>query len=183
MSDKMSLAGYDCNNQGNLNTTTEQLEYNMPFTEGQPIPTVPTYGMPVTVKAFFGMLNNFYRLLFNNPAADAIFQDIHYVEFSKASLFRVLSQEGCEYVRFNFVIPESTSQKLSLLAEGLDKNHDPIFYDQLLLKAQNNDMVPAKGDPKMEERGNGGETKEQMKDLFRALKIHNSPLADAPLPG
>lgn len=172
----MSLAGYGCNDQGHLNPDTEQLDYNMPFT-GDP----QTFGMPITAGAYFGMLNNFYLLLLSNPALQAAFQGVFFVDFSKASLLRLLSQEGCEYVRFHFAVPEA-NEKLSLAAEGLTANQEQIGYAQLLAKATTNNMVHASGDPKIEERGNGKNPPPPgLKHLFELLKAQGSPLATADL--
>lgn len=177
MSDQMSLAGYGCNDQGYLNPITEQLDYRMPFTEDQAV----TYGMPITVAAYFGMLNNFYKFLIANPALIPLFQGSYSVDFSKASLLRILSQEGCEYVRFHFAIPEP-NEKLSLVAEGLTFDSSQVGYAQLLQKATANDMVHAGGDPKIEERGNGTPVPfPPLKHLFELLKGHGSPLATADL--
>ena len=178
MSDQMSLAGYGCNDQGYLNATPEQLDYRMPFTGNQ-----QTYGMPVTVAAFFGMLNNFYLLLSENPSLAKLFQGVFSVDFSKASLLRILSQEGCEYVRFHFAVPEADN-KMSLLAEGLDANGMQVGYQQLLQKAMDNDMVHDDDDPKREERGNGkhgGGGTVPIQALFDLLKAQGSPLATADL--
>jgi hypothetical protein len=177
MSDQMSLTGYGCNELGHLNPTPEQLDYHMPFTGGD-----DTFGMPVTFAAYLGMLNNFYKLLLSNPAAFEIFQGIFMVDFSKASLLRILSQEGCEFVRFHFAIPEG-DQKLSLLAEGLTLLGDQIGYDQMLSKATSNNMAHDMRDPKLEERGNGGGGGKwpPLKRLFEILKAQGSPLATADL--
>ncbi|HEY9257887.1 hypothetical protein [Chitinophaga sp.] len=176
MSDQMSLAGYGWNDQGHLDPSTQQLDYNMPFT-GDP----QTFGMPITASAYFGMLNNFYLLLLNNPALQAAFQGVFFVDFSKASLLRLLSQEGCEYVRFHFAVPEA-DQKLSLAAEGLTINQEQVGYAQLLAKATTNNMVHDSGDPKIEERGNGKTSPTPaFKHLFELLKAQGSPLATADL--
>ncbi|MBS0030774.1 hypothetical protein ACTJJ0_27070 [Chitinophaga sp. 22321] len=176
MSDQMSLTGYGCDNQGHLNPTPEQLDYNMPFTSDP-----QTFGMPITVGAYFGMLNNFYLLLLSNPALKAAFQGNYFVDFSKASLLRILSQEGCEYIRFHFAVPEA-DQKISLSAEGLNVVREQIGYAQLLDKATNNNMLPATGDPKIEERGNGKlPLPPALKHLFELLKAQGSPFATADL--
>ncbi|CAL1517972.1 hypothetical protein [Chitinophaga sp. MM2321] len=164
MSDKMMVTGYTADNQGYLEDTTEPLDYHMPFTSEN-----TTFGMPVTVKAYFGMLLNFYKLLSENPDAQKVFQDVHSVEFSKASLFRLLSQQGCEYIRFYFAVPE-VDQKLSLLAEGLDIDRNQIGYAQLMAKAQANDMVHDSTNPLIEERGNGGGKKPPLTALLASLQ-------------
>ncbi|WP_339071648.1 hypothetical protein [Chitinophaga sp. 180180018-3] len=175
MSDQMSLAGYGCNSQGYLNPNTQQLDYNMPFT-GDP----GTTGMPVTVGAFFGMLNNFFKLLVDNPQYAPAFQGRFYVDFSKASLFRILSQSGCEFVRFHFAVPNADS-KISLVAHGLTADKEILGYDQLLAKATNNDMTPAFLDPAIEERGNGDPIPGVLLELFRLLREQGSPLATVDL--
>ncbi|RFS27011.1 hypothetical protein DVR12_04300 [Chitinophaga silvatica] len=178
MSDQMSYAGYACNGHGYLEPSSEQLDYNMPFTGEK-----ETYGMPVTVGAFFGMLNNFYNFLQTNPEVADAFQDVYSIDFSKASLLRLLSQEGCEYVRFHFAIPER-NQRFSLAAQGLDANQEQIGYTQLLKKATENSMLVADpSDPGAEERGNGkgGKGIHSLRQIFEALKSHNSPLATADL--
>lgn len=175
MSDQMSLAGYGCNSQGHLNPIPEQLDYNMPFT-GEP----QTYGMPVTVAAYFGMLNNFYLLLMKYPELLAAFQGNFFVDFSKASLLRILSQEGCEYIRFHYAVP-GANEKITLVAEGLDANQDQVAYSALLDKATTGNMLPAGGDPKIEERGNGKVPTPPFRQLFDLLKAQGSPLATADL--
>lgn len=177
MSDQMSLAGYGCNDQGYLKPLTEQLDYRMPFTSDQLV----TYGMPITAEAYFGMLNNFYKFLIANPALIPLFQGSYAVDFSKASLLRILSQEGCEYIRFHFAIPEA-NEKLSLVAEGLTANQEQVGYAQLLQKATTNNMVHDTGDPKIEERGNGTPgPRGPLKQLFDLLKAQGSPLATVDL--
>lgn len=176
MSDQMSLAGYGCDSQGHLNPTTEQLDYNMPFTQDP-----QTFGMPITAAAYFGMLNSFYELLLSNPALLAAFQGTFFVDFSKASLLRILSQEGCEFIRFHFAVPEA-NKKISLSAEGLTANMAQVGYAALLDKATTNNMVHFTGDPKIEERGNGkNPPPPELKHLFDLLKAQGSPLATADL--
>nr|WP_295865601.1 hypothetical protein [uncultured Chitinophaga sp.] len=169
MSDKMIVSGYTANNQGYLENTTIPLDSNMPFT-GDP----KTYGMPVTVSAYFGMLFHFYNYLSQNPEVKEFFQGVYSVEFSKASLFRLLSQPGCEFVRFHFVIPEENN-KLSLMGEGLDANHLNIGFPVLLDKATAGVLDSGPGDPGIEERGNGGEKQQPMEQLFAALKASGHP--------
>jgi hypothetical protein len=176
MSDQMSYAGYACNGQGYLEPSSEQLNYNMPFTG-----TKETYGMPITVGAFFGMLNNFYNYIQSHPEVEQAFQDTYAIDFSKASLMRILSQPNCEYVRFHFAIPEP-NQKISLAAQGLDAGFELIGQAHLLQKAIDNRMLEGDpDDPNTEERGNGrgGKGLESLGQIFEALKAHNSPLATA----
>lgn len=176
MSDQMSYSGYKCDGQGYLEPNPQQLNYKMPFTGD-----AQTYGMPVTAGAFFGMLNNFYNFIQNNPDAGKIFQDTYAIEFSKASLMRIMSQPNCEYIRFHFAIPE-TNEKISLAAQGLDYDFETIGQAHLLQKAIDDTMmVGDPGDPNTEERGNGrgGKGMESLGQIFEALKVHNSPLATA----
>ncbi|MFY0255945.1 hypothetical protein ACDQ55_18545 [Chitinophaga sp. 30R24] len=179
MSDQMSLAGYASNDQGYLYPTTEQLDYRMPFTGD-----VKTYGMPVTSAAFLGMLNNFYKFLLANPEVQQAFQGVLSIDFSKASLLRILSQEGCEYIRFHFAIPEE-NQQFSLVAEGITGDQSQVGYEQLLKRVTENTITEHNSfDPKFEERGNGkdGDGKfAPYKQLFDILKKNNSPLATADL--
>ncbi|MBC9929041.1 hypothetical protein [Chitinophaga qingshengii] len=170
MSDKMMVSGYTANDQGYLQDTTIPIDSHMPFT-GDP----KTYGMPVTVSAFYGMMYHFYKYLDTHPEVKAFFQKVYSVEFSKASLFRLLSQPGCEYVRFNFVIPEA-DDKISLMGQGLDANHKSIGFDVLLEKAQSGKLYDGPGDPNAEERGNGGEKQQlDLDELFAALKASGHP--------
>lgn len=169
MSDKMTVTGYTANAQGYLEDTTVPIDSNMPFTADP-----ATSGMPITISGYFGMLFHFYQYLSTHPEIKDFFQESYSIEFSKASLFRVLSQKGCEFVRFHFAIPESNN-KLSLLAEGVDINRRSIGYEVLLEKAQANNLVTGPGDPNVEERGNGGETAQTHIDLFEALKAGGSP--------
>ncbi|TWF35384.1 hypothetical protein FHW36_109174 [Chitinophaga polysaccharea] len=175
MSDQMSFAGYGCDDQGHLNPSTEQLDYRMPFTDA-----VQTFGMPITVAAYFGMLNNFYKQLIANPELLQFFNGTFFVDFSKASLLRILSQEGCEFVRFHFAIPEANN-KISLVAEGLTLSQDQVGYPQLLAKATTNTMVHDAIDPKIEERGNGAPYPPPLKALFDLLRAQGSPLATVDL--
>ncbi|MGN7823553.1 hypothetical protein ACTJJB_25755 [Chitinophaga sp. 22536] len=169
MSDKMMVSGYTANNQGYLDNTTIPIDSHMPFT-GDPT----TYGMPVTVSAYFGMLFHFYNYLSKHPEVKEFFQGRYSVEFSKASLFRLLGQPGCEFVRFHFVIPEN-NEKISLMAEGLDANHVNIGFPVLLEKAKAGVLDPTPADPGIEERGNGGEDEPLMTRLFAALKASGHP--------
>lgn len=166
----MMVTGYTANDQGYLKDTTIPIDSHMPFTSDP-----KTYGMPVTVSAFFGMLFHFYKYLDANPEVKDFFQGVYSVEFSKASLFRLLSQQGCEYVRFNFVIPDD-DEKISLMGQGLDANHRSIGYDVLLEKATEGKLFDGPGDPRSEERGNGGEKQElDLYLLFAALKASGHP--------
>ncbi|RBL91064.1 hypothetical protein [Chitinophaga flava] len=173
MSDKMMVTGYTADNHGYLKDTTIPINSHMPFT-GNP----STSGMPVTVSAFYGMLYHFFNYLKNNDEVNDFFQGVYGIEFSKASLFRLLGQQGCEYVRFNFAIPDA-DEKISLLAHGLDINRKPIGYDALMEKAQTGKLWDGPGDPGAEERGNGGETNQPLEALFAALKASGHPFGAA----
>ncbi|HVI44754.1 MAG TPA: hypothetical protein VM802_07785 [Chitinophaga sp.] len=169
MSDQMMYSGYGAAS-GYLDNNPQQIDYNMPFTGG-----TSTYGMPITWGAFLQLLANFFVKVQGDPDVRNFFNGVYWVDFSKASLLRVLSQPGCEFVRFYFVIPES-NQKISLMAEGRDANDNHINYSHLLAKATSGDLTTDPGDPGFEERGNGGGYSNPLRDLFKALEAANSPL-------
>ncbi|NSL86828.1 hypothetical protein [Chitinophaga solisilvae] len=167
MSDLMTLTGYTANAQGFLENTTVPIDGHMPFTNAP-----STSGMPVTVSGYFGMLYNFYKLLFEHPDLSKYFQGVYYVEFSKASLFRLLSQEGCEFVRFHYAVPDA-DLKITLMAEGVRMDGKSVGYETLLAKATAGNLATGPGDPGVEERGNGGESHQPHVALFEALQQAN----------
>ena len=155
----MTLQGYDSKSQ------LCELKREQPFSDV----SGKHYGMPQSTGAFLTMLYNFW--LQNRRTNDNPFSDVFWVEFSKASLFRILSQENCEFVRFYFAMPDEGINKASLAMEGLCSNGDPIKLTEIFKVADS--MIATGGlDPEMggedisaitadlppnhEERGNGG---------------------------
>jgi hypothetical protein len=135
----------------------------------QPIPSTEPYsdygtqhfGMPITVEAFSQMISKFAGTVSGGNAPTSIlFKDILCVDFSKSSIFRILSQENCEFVRFYFCIPEDNG-RISLVLEGLNTSSKPIKLEQVKdalqsLKANQPRQLDVYSDPNYEERGNGG---------------------------
>jgi hypothetical protein len=93
------------------------------------------YGMPISTYKFLYMLYHFWlqiALKKKNP-----FKDVWWVDFSKASLFRILAQKDCEYIRFYLAIPGndkdiSDANNASLALEGLDCNGKTIKHDLIV---------------------------------------------------
>lgn len=129
-----------------------------------------SYGMPITPCTFWDMLNNFRRSTI--PETDQ-FEGLAWVEFSKASIFRILSQENCDYVRFYFVIPDLDINKASLAMQGVDSDGKTIKKDtihEVAVKMESSEFNPdnirdedalleslSELPPPMEEKGNGGD--------------------------
>lgn len=145
-----------------LQTKPTSTDCDMPFSE--PDEKGDFTGMPISAEAFIEFLKAFIKTVGKDPHFD-----IKYVEFSKASLFRILSQPGCEYLRFYFafVAPD----KLSLLIEGLDKEQVSLQLDKLKTAVTNNFSFED-GEPFYEERGNGGNT-DSVKSVFALLQTED----------
>jgi hypothetical protein len=155
--EKMTLKAYDWDTAtSSLTKTPKNCTYEMPHTEentgGGP---VKSYGMPITVKAYQEMIKRYMEAAEIDPT---IFSKLVNVTFSKSSVFRILSQEGCEAVRIWQAIPNSDG-KVSLVLEGLDKDHNPIKMDRVLRtsEAGGSARLHDHEDPLYEERGNGEE--------------------------
>lgn len=135
---------------GALKTVAELKQYNVPYAEAKP--KGKQFGMRITVHAFHQLLQNALQ-----TNAEQKQPGLRFVEFSKASLFRVLSQPGCEYIRFYFVYPEK--DRMSLVLEGLDADQQALKLESHVLKM----ATGSKGrradadDPAYEEIGNGSE--------------------------
>ena len=98
---KMTMPAFNWDlNKQQIMETPDMVDSEIPFTESAD----KHFGMPITVDAFHKLLFDFVK----NYADEKPF-DIQYVEFSKASIFRILSQPGCEFIRFYFAFPEKTS--------------------------------------------------------------------------
>lgn len=136
---------------GELKTTADAKQYNLPYADAKP--KGKQYGMRITVEAFHQLLKGALKAQTNQKAPT-----VRYVEFSKASIFRVLSQPGCEYIRFYFVYPEKN--KMSLVLEGLDENRQALKLQSHVMKMAAGAKARAaeEDDPVYEERGNNDET-------------------------
>ena len=157
----MTLKGF---NTTSANPT--DLQQEQPFSD---CTTAEHFGMPITPAVFCEMLSAFR----NSPAAgDDTFKNLWWVEFSKASIFRVLAQEECDYVRFYFVIPDPEKKKASLSLQGINSKRETIKRDVIVEASKkmadsayiiNNQLDEtalldslASKPPAIEEKGNGG---------------------------
>lgn len=161
LTEKMTMKGFGWDPKTkSIAATPKDIKREMPFSnwEGN-----NHSGMPITVDAFLEMIKKFSEGFDNGSK----FGDVKSVAFSKASLFRILSQPGCEFIRFHFCIPEG-NDRVSLALEGLGIDHMPLKHEVVLKRAQKmasksskmlGDAPPANdledGDPNYEERGNG----------------------------
>lgn len=138
------------NNTGELNPAPEPQAYSLPYADGNP--KGKQYGMRITVNAFHQLLMGALRAQEGQKQPG-----LRFVEFSKASIFRVLGQPGCEYIRFYFVYPEKG--KMSLVLEGLDAAGQALKLDSHVMKLATADKARAvqAEDPVYEEVGNGAE--------------------------
>lgn len=134
-------------NTGELGEMPDAKEYSVPYAEAKP--KGKQYGMRITVDAFHRLLQGALQ-----THAEQKRPGLRFVEFSKASLFRVLSQPGCEYVRFYFVYPEKN--KMSLVLEGVDANLKALKFDSHVMKmaAVGGARAVEADDPVYEEKGN-----------------------------
>ncbi|NQX40927.1 hypothetical protein SAMN05421820_104332 [Pedobacter steynii] len=155
----MTLKGFD------LKGTKRDLILEQPFSNTDD----KHYGMPITPCAALDMIKRFQDQISNNDA----FSNVYWVEFSKASIFRILSQETCEYVRFYLAIPEIDGKEASLTLEGANASGEVIGKEIMLqiaarMKAQRELSPNVELDedsiysefkhelPPSEEKGNGG---------------------------
>jgi hypothetical protein len=157
----MKLRGFD------QDTTLCEIQREQPFSD---ISNGKHFGMPISTCKFLQMLFRFW--LGNKPGAENPFADVWWVNFSKASLFRILAQEDVEYVRFYFAIPEAGINEASLALEGIKTDGSPVKLTQILAVANTmsgaddvdpespgNDIMALTGGtppPNNEEKGNGG---------------------------
>jgi len=128
------------------------------------------HGMPVTAACAPLMIDRFRK-----QVTDPAFANILWVEFSKASIFRILAQEKCEYIRFYFAIPAKDKKDASLVLEGVDCEKNTIKLSSILTIAHNIDEqgaaqkplneidenrllagIDVHSTPQYEEKGNGG---------------------------
>ncbi|TBO44265.1 hypothetical protein [Pedobacter kyonggii] len=155
----MKVHGYD-SAQNEVEITREQ-----PFSD---VSTGKHYGMPVTPEAFLNMIRRFKDQV-QNPDPKNPFKDVLWVEFSKASIFRILSQEDCEYIRFYMAIPDESSGKASLSLQGVKADGSTIKREILESIAQQMETDSTAEDqtltmqredlpPPVEEKGNEGAT-------------------------
>lgn len=159
----MTLKGFD--HQG----TKRDLIQEQPFSCTQ---DKKHYGMPVTPCAALDMIKRFQDQIGSTIPNDP-FSNVYWVEFSKASIFRVLSYEGCEYIRFYLAIPDKDGKDASLTLEGVNASGTVIGKDILLQIAdrmteqmgadrtgeldENRIYSDLKHEiPPIEEKGNGG---------------------------
>lgn len=133
---------------GKLETTAKATPYALPYAEANP--GGKQYGMRITVDAFHQLLKGALQ-----TQAGQKQPSVRFVEFSKASIFRVLSQPGCEYIRFYFVYPEKA--KMSLVLEGLDAAGQALKLASHVMKMADGGAVRVaqEEDPDYEEVGNG----------------------------
>ncbi len=129
------------------------------------------YGMPITQVAGILMKYAFRDQVITPSKPETPFHNLAWVEFSKASIFRILAQEGCEFVRFYFAIPNAGSNQASLSLEGIGSDKAPIKQDtitnitleldkQIAANKIDENAILSKLDvhtiPLNEEKGNGG---------------------------
>lgn len=140
-------------NAGELKQTADYKQYNLSHADARP--KGKQFGMRITVDAFHQLLKGALRVNGTQKKPS-----VRYVEFSKASILRVLSQPGCEFIRFYFVYPEKN--KMSLVLEGLDTNQRALKFESHVMRMAAPGKVRAADDddPDYEERGNGEESGE-----------------------
>lgn len=89
-------------------------------------------GMPITLEAFLQMKCKFLEAV---DRGDIDTGDIYAFEVSKASLFRLLSQEGCEMLTFYFVMPDHEG-KVSLAIAGKSIDMKLLKMDTVVTAAR-----------------------------------------------
>lgn len=97
------------------------------------------------------------------------------IEFGRDSLFRILSQEGCEAIRFTFCKTLDDQGKISeeesLVAMGLDSTGQllkPNFY-----KEKNSTTINGMTPPLAEEKGNKVRTSVIIKNMGMEIDFEN----------
>src|ERR1700740_3074606 len=106
MSETMTLRGFGWDKANNrLDKKCSSLPCEQPYsTPGGGNKT--HHGMPITAEAAYNIVWLFYKKVTMGEPTTSPLKDILWVEFSKASLFRIMAQETCDYVRFYFGVPD-----------------------------------------------------------------------------
>ena len=158
----MTLHGFEWDKQHQrISTQCTPLTYDQPYSTISPKKT--HHGMPIKADAAFWVLKKFFDKVTKKQPKTSPLRDINWVEFSKASIFRILSQEGCDYIRFYFAIPDEKENEASLVLEGVTSNGSPVKGQGLieLIKAKEEDPentgeIDSSTLGQYEEKGNGG---------------------------
>lgn len=182
--EKMTLKAYEWDDKnGRLSKKPVPKNYEMPHTEeNNGTSEAKSFGMPITVGAYQGMVKKFKEqaAVDNSP-----FSKLLQVTFSKSSIMRILSQEGCEYISIWQAMTEETAEddsikkKVTFVLQGLKANKMPVKED-MFYKTKEDDGSPRihnDEDPVLEERGNGEDEPEPFKSLVDD-KINDQSLSE-----
>ncbi|MDN3548946.1 hypothetical protein [Mucilaginibacter aquaedulcis] len=140
---QMNVQGFD-NQEELISITREQ-----PFSD---IKSGNHYGMPVTPCAAINMIARFKK---QNDVNDPLnpLRQAYWFEISKASVFRVLSQENCEYIRLYLAIPNINKVDASLCLEGTDANGKVLKKEVMLDIAEKmGDLTQSLGSVRLNEK-------------------------------
>lgn len=187
--EKMHLRGFSWNRDG-IGDKLQDIEHEQPWSDCSK--GKEHFGMPVTERAYVEMIKKF-RDYFDDIGTDNPFINITYVDFSKASILRILAQEDCEFIRISFAMPEKGPIEASAALQGLNKNGKPVKEDEY------NDTVEAVEASKeviseevtgifknglkaqYEERGNGGRDSAAVKLLSVEYEEFKNKFTDTDL--
>jgi hypothetical protein len=183
MSEKMTLRGFEWDEKNqSISTKCTDLPYDQPYSTIKKKKS--HHGMPITGVAASKIFNKFFDKVTKKLPKTSPLKDINWVEFSKASIFRILSQEGCDYIRFYFAIPDEAENKASLVLEGVTKNGSAVKGQGLIdvIKAQEQDpenpiQIDSSTLGQYEEKGNGGGftgDSDNIRSMFQLIKDFQS---------
>lgn len=183
--EKMTLKAYEWDDtKGRLSKKPAPKNYEMPHTEENTgMKDAKSYGMPITVAAYHKMVEKFKL---EAAKDDTVFSKLLQVTFSKSSIMRVLSQEGCEYISVWQAMTEedaedgSKKNKVTFILQGLNAAKTPVKEEMLLKTNEGNvsGRIHDDGDPVIEERGNGEEEGLGGLKSLTAEKINDQSLAE-----
>jgi len=119
----MEVKGFGWDKSNNTIANTESpIKVPQSFSDAQ---ASNRCGMPITLEAFLQMQLKFFQAVMRG---EFVVGNAYAFDVSKASLFRLLSQEGCEMLTFYFVIPDN-NEELSLAIAGKDINMQLLKKD------------------------------------------------------
>lgn len=104
------------------------LPYDQPFSDVKT--SGKHYGMPVTIAFHIEMIDRFRKV--KNQENQRNIDTTLCVDFSKASIMRILAQEECEYIRFYYALPDVGSNNSSLTLQGINTDKDPLKLNVIL---------------------------------------------------
>lgn len=167
MPNKISALDYDTQSK-----TLKPVEIS--FSKSAVSPT--SFGETVTTKACREMIKNKFEAEIADLPANA--DKVYAVEFGREAILEILSQEGCEAIRFAFCKLDKGEGFLedSIVAIGIKSNQRPIKEEYFTENFAGNFLIDP---PMVKERGNGKRLSEFVQELSGAsLDVNSINLTD-----